>query len=51
MSYLDHNRKAWDRQAGQGSRWATPVGPESIRRAKEGDLELILTPNRPVPRN
>jgi SAM-dependent methyltransferase len=51
MSYLEHNRKAWDRQAAQGSRWATPVGPESIRRAREGDPVLILTPNRPVPRD
>ena len=51
MSYLEHNRKAWDRQGRQGSRWATPVGPEFIRRARKGDLELILTPNRAVPRD
>jgi SAM-dependent methyltransferase len=49
MSYLEHKRRAWDEQTSQESRWATPVDSEVIHRAKGGDLELILTPNRAVP--
>ncbi len=44
------NRKAWDRQSAGGSRWCRPVGDEIIERAKSGSWEVILTPNRPVPR-
>ena len=50
MSFLEHNRIAWDRQSAEGSRWATPVDSEAIRRGQEGNPELILTPNRRVPK-
>lgn len=50
MSFLEHNRRAWDRQSAEGSRWATPVDAPAIARAKEGAPELILTPGRAVPR-
>jgi len=49
MCFLEHNRRAWNRQSAAGSRWATPVDSEAIRRARDGNLELILTPNRRVP--
>lgn len=49
MSFLEHNRRAWNRQSVEGSRWATPVNSEAIRRAQEGNPELILTPHRRVP--
>jgi SAM-dependent methyltransferase len=49
VTYLEHNRRAWNRQSAGGSRWATPVDSQAVRRAKEGDLELVLTPTRVVP--
>ena len=50
-SVSDHNREAWNRQSAAGSRWTTPVDRQVIARARGGDWELILTPNRPVPRD
>ena len=50
MDVLSHNREAWDRQAREGCRWSSPVGPEAIEAAKRGVWEVYLTPNRPVPR-
>jgi SAM-dependent methyltransferase len=49
MNLLEHNRSAWNRESVQGSPWTTPVDSRTIRRAKEGVLELILTPTRVVP--
>lgn len=50
MDVLAHNRKAWNKEANSGGRWSQPVGPEIIEQARQGNWELILTPNRPVPR-
>ena len=46
----DHNRNAWDRQSAAGSRWTLPVDPDVIEQACQGEWEVILTPNRAVPR-
>jgi SAM-dependent methyltransferase len=46
---LAHNRAAWNHQAVSGSRWSTPVGPDVIARARDGEVEIVLTPTRPVP--
>lgn len=51
MDVLRYNREAWDRESAEGSEWSTPVTPEEIALAREGRLELILTPNLPVPRD
>lgn len=51
MDVVEHNRRAWDRESARGSEWSTPVGPEVIRAAREGRWEVVLTPNRPVPRD
>lgn len=48
--HLQHNRRAWDRQSAAGSRWCQPVADEVIGKARQGEWEVILTPNRPVPR-
>lgn len=45
-----HNRAAWDRLVAEGDRWTVPVSAGAIRRARDGDFELLLTPERPVPR-
>ena len=46
----EYNRAAWNRQSDAGSRWTLPVEPEVIEQAQKGDWEMILTPNRVVPR-
>lgn len=51
MNILDHNRKAWNRESRDGSEWTRPVDSAVIRNAREGRWEIILTPNKPVPRH
>lgn len=46
-----HNRAAWDIEVEQGNPWTVPVSPEIIRRAREGDWEVVLTPLKAVPRD
>lgn len=48
---LEHNRQAWNLQSTSGeSPWCEPVAPLVIAAARRGEWEVILTPNRPVPR-
>ena len=45
------NREAWDRQVHSGKNpWTVPVSPEVIARARKGDWSVVLTENKPVPR-
>lgn len=50
-SIIQHNRKSWDEQSRQGSRWSTPVSPEVITSARAGEFaqQLFLTPNKHIP--
>lgn len=50
MNIYEYNRVAWNFQSLEGCRWSTPFPDEVIERAKRGDWEVILTPNKPVPR-
>ncbi len=50
MSYLEHNRDAWNKESIASSEWAIPVDSETIARARSGDWSVILTPLRAVPR-
>jgi SAM-dependent methyltransferase len=43
------NREAWDRQVARGNEWTRPFGPERVAAARRGELELLLTPETPVP--
>jgi SAM-dependent methyltransferase len=45
------NRDGWDRRVEGGDVWTRPVSSEAVGRAREGDWSLVLTPNRPVPRD
>ena len=47
---LSYNSRAWDGLVDRGNRWTRPVTAEEIRRAKDGDWQIILTPAKPVPR-
>ena len=50
MDILKHNAEAWDRKVADGNRWTLPVDTEEVARAREGDLRVVLTPVKTVPR-
>lgn len=50
MNLLEHQRRAWDRQVGLGNVWTKPVGPEVIEAARRGEWSVLLTEQKPVPR-
>jgi 2-polyprenyl-3-methyl-5-hydroxy-6-metoxy-1,4-benzoquinol methylase len=45
------NRDGWDRRVEAGDVWTQPVSPEDVARARAGDWSVVLTPNKPVPRD
>jgi SAM-dependent methyltransferase len=49
MDILEHNRRAWDRQAEHGNQWTMPVSPDAIAAARRGEWSIVLTPVKPVP--
>jgi SAM-dependent methyltransferase len=51
MDIRSYNRDAWDRQVQSGQNpWTIPVSSEAIARARAGDWSIVLTENKPVPR-
>ncbi len=51
MDIRAYNREAWDRQVQSGTNpWTVPVSPELIARARTRDWSIVLTENKPVPR-
>ena len=50
MDILEHQSRAWDRQVGLGNEWTRPVGPEVIEAARRGVWSMLLTEQKPVPR-
>jgi len=44
------NQRGWDLRVEEGDVWTRPVTSEQVARARSGDWSLLLTPNRPVPR-
>ncbi len=51
MDTVSYNRNAWNKQSKEGNRWSIPVSSEVIHAAKSGDWNVILTPNKSVPRD
>jgi SAM-dependent methyltransferase len=49
MNLLEHNRRAWNKEAAAGGEWSIPVDAATIARARAGDWRVILTPTRAVP--
>jgi SAM-dependent methyltransferase len=47
---LRHNALAWDKECDNQGAWSRPVNAEVIANARRGDWQVILTPNKPVPR-
>lgn len=50
MNLLEHQSRAWDRQVGLGNEWTKPVGPEVVAEARRGVWSVLLTEQKPVPR-
>lgn len=48
---LHYNREAWNREVAQGNPWTIPVSAEEVARARRGDVRILLTPSRFVPRS
>lgn len=44
-----HNASAWDAEVERGNPWTVPVDHVRVEAARRGDLEVFLTPTRPVP--
>jgi SAM-dependent methyltransferase len=49
MDILEYNRNSWNLQSLEGCRWSTPFDDAVFEKAKTGQLEVILTPNKVVP--
>jgi len=50
MNVREYNRRAWDRQVEGGNVWTVPVGPEVIAEARRGRWSVLLTEQKPTPR-
>ncbi len=48
---LRHNSLAWDTECENQGEWSRPVDAEAIANARRGVWQVILTPNKPVPRD
>ncbi len=47
---LSHNASAWDHECDAHGQWSQPVSADVIAKARAGDWEVRLTPNKPVPK-
>jgi SAM-dependent methyltransferase len=50
MKLLDHQKRAWDELVGRGNVWTRAVGPEVVEEARRGRWSVLLTEQKPVPR-
>ena len=51
MDIAEYNRRAWDHQVAQGNRWTVPVTTEIVAAARQGEWNVVLTPQKPVPKS
>jgi SAM-dependent methyltransferase len=52
MDIRAYNREAWNRYVESGdSPWTQAVSPEIIAKARQGEFSILLTEQRPVPRD
>ena len=49
MDIVSYNSEAWDNEVSEGSEWTTPVSPQEIALAKQGQFPLRITPQKPIP--
>jgi len=51
MDYIKINSEAWDKHVEAGYACTVPVSSEVIEKAKNGEWEVVLTANKPVPKS
>lgn len=50
MEIIKHNQDHWELKVKQHNQWTVPVSSEVIRNARMGDWSIIVTSNKPVPK-
>ncbi|WP_452222791.1 class I SAM-dependent methyltransferase [Lacinutrix chionoecetis] len=51
MDIVNYNKSAWDGYVDKKDRWTIPVSQQELENANNGNWNIFLTPNRPVPHN
>ena len=51
MDIRKYNREAWNAEVEREGQWTVPVSKDDIARARQGDWKVVLTPQKPVPRD
>lgn len=51
VDVIEHNRNAWNRLSNDGIRWGQSVDSDTIARAQEGEWQVSLAGEVPVPRD
>ena len=51
MDYIGLNAQKWDDHVTEGYVWTKPVSGQAIADAREGNWSVVLTPEKPVPRD
>lgn len=51
MDLLQHNRLAWNKLSDGGIAWGIPVSAEDLNAARQGQWQIQLAGNTPVPRS
>ena len=51
MDYVKENSKIWDNRAKNGDTWSIPVTSEMIQNARNGIWNIVLTPQKSVPKD
>lgn len=50
MNYVDKNKEIWNAHVDHDNIWTRPVTPEEVANAKKGDWHIIVTSQKPVPK-
>ncbi|TWU30307.1 hypothetical protein Pla144_10930 [Bythopirellula polymerisocia] len=51
MDIAKYNQFAWDQQVRKGNRWTVPVSEETIAAARARLWQVVLTPQKPMPKS
>lgn len=51
MDITAFNKKAWNYLVDQKNQWTIPVTTEQVENAKQGQWSVVLTPDKPVPKD
>ena len=51
MNIVKYNKSAWDNYVDKKDRWTIPVKDEELENVRNGNWGIVLTPNKPVPKN